>query len=251
MEMISFVIPARIDSMERLRNLQTVIAELSVFNSPIHILEADSEQKIHIKPHDNIKVTFIEDPNPIFYRTKYLNKLLRQVQTPFVGVWDADVIVPHQQIKHSINALCKEGFIFSSPFDGSYLMMNKTLSETYCKTRNSQLLNSKNGLEKLWEKPVWGGAFLVNRITYLQCGGENEHFYGWGPEDSERIHRLEILGHTIHRSKGTLYHLWHPRGKNSQYATLEQANHTRLELIKVCNMEKEELETYIASWNFT
>ena len=39
-----------------------------------------------------------------------------------------------------------------------------------------------------------GGAFLVNKNVYIKYGGENQHFYGWGPEDAERCKRMEILG---------------------------------------------------------
>lgn len=39
-------------------------------------------------------------------------------------------------------------------------------------------------------RPSVGGAFLVNRKVYLKAGGENEHFYGWGPEDTERVYGI-------------------------------------------------------------
>ena len=48
---------------------------------------------------------------------------------------------------------------------------------------------------------------------YVQAGGENEHFYGWGPEDLERVKRMEILGYSVTRIKGDLYHLYHLEGK--------------------------------------
>ena len=37
----------------------------------------------------------------------------------------------------------------------------------------------------------------------------NEHFYGWGPEDAERVRRMEILGYPVGvNTEGPLYHLW-------------------------------------------
>lgn len=248
METISFVIPIRIDCTERLRNLRTVITNLQELNCHIYILEADQEQKVYLEPNEKVETIFVKDNDSVFYRTRYLNQLLKQAKTSIVGVWDADVIVPHTQIEQSVIALQQSESIFSSPYDGRFLMMDPAWSEAYCLTHNNQLLHNERGLKKLWEKPVWGGAFLVNRSAYLQCGGENEHFYGWGPEDIERVHRTEILGYPIHRSKGILYHLWHPRGANSNFGTQERANNNRAELIKICNMEKEELQTYIASW---
>ena len=42
-----------------------------------------------------------------------------------------------------------------------------------------------------------GGAFLVNRVSYMEAGMENERFYGWGPEDVERVVRWDTLGYQI------------------------------------------------------
>ena len=91
---------------------------------------------------------------------------------------------------------------------------------------------------------------MVDKRSYLQCGGENEHFYGWGPEDVERVHRLEILGHSIHRVKNQiLYHLWHPRGVNSFLSDAERTFNNRSELVKVCSMTRDELEQEVKTWN--
>jgi hypothetical protein len=57
-----------------------------------------------------------------------------------------------------------------------------------------------------------GGAFIVNKQRYLKGGGENENFYGWGPEDAERLKRMEILEEPTQRIEGPLFHLHHPRG---------------------------------------
>ena len=95
-----------------------------------------------------------------------------------------------------------------------------------------------------------GGAFFVNRNLYLQLGGENEFFYGWGCEDLERYKRLEILCQPVYRVAGPLYHLYHPRKENSWYQNemLELSN--RQEFLKVCGMSCEELKQYVQSWKW-
>ena len=77
---------------------------------------------------------------------------------------------------------------------------------------------------------------------------ENENFYGWGPEDIERVKRWEILGYRIKRIEGSLFHLHHPRLKNSWYASniLELKN--KQELINICRMNNAGLANYISSW---
>ena len=79
-----------------------------------------------------------------------------------------------------------------------------------------------------------GGAFLVNKEFYLYAGGENENFYGWGPEDAERVKRLEIFNMSIYFTPGELFHLWHPVGKNSCFANHEVERKNRLELLNTC-----------------
>ena len=80
----------RIDSKERYHNLLVVIDSLlAIDNSEIIILEADTESKFS-KEHcsDRVKHHFVEDKDPVFHRTKYLNTLLGMSAHPIVGIWD-------------------------------------------------------------------------------------------------------------------------------------------------------------------
>ena len=121
-------------------------------------------------------------------------------------------------------------------------------------TRNSRsdIENLKSlKLQSVFGRPFCGGVFLAHRQRYLQCGGENEHFTGWGPEDAERLRRVSILGHSVKwTEEGQAYHLNHSRGKNSDFYSEEDAIRLRKELVKVCSMEREELQDYITgkSW---
>ena len=94
-----------------------------------------------------------------------------------------------------------------------------------------------------------GGGFIVDTKKYLQAGGENEFFLGWGPEDYERVNRMEILySQPIYRAKGGMYHLWHPRSLNSWYANEQYEINGKKELLKVCGMNGDELRSYIDTW---
>jgi len=79
-----------------------------------------------------------------------------------------------------------------------------------------------------------GGAFLTNKEKYLKTGGENEKFHGWGPEDAERVKRLEIMNLPIHYSEGPLFHMWHPRGKTSWYYSADNERQNRKEFLNTC-----------------
>ena len=94
---------------------------------------------------------------------------------------------------------------------------------------------------RLIGRPSVGGAFLVNKTKYLETGGENEGFYGWGPEDVERVKRLEILELPIARTKGALYHLHHERKPDIGVDNRKKARHNQKVLLNTCRQSKEEL----------
>lgn len=135
------------------------------------------------------------------------------------------------------------------PYSGVFLGISRFLSSLFRDSLELSLLTSPfankhlmNGYYSL------GGAFLVNRDEYLKAGGENENFYGWGPEDYERFYRMEILNKEIVRIEGPLYHLFHTRGINSTYANKKLAIQCKEELCRICSMTTLELNNYIKTW---
>ena len=246
---VAFVIPVRIDSEERKNNLFVVIGQLlSIENSKIILLEADNKPGLDAKKFNNrVHYHFFVDKDPIFYRTRYINKLLEIATNPIIGIWDTDVLVEKGQIEESIRQIKEEGKIMSFPYDGRFYVLSPALSDTFRTNPIFEIFEKQNEkLNMAFGTYCVGGAFLINKEMYCQIGGENERFYGWGAEDNERVKRLEILGYRIHRSNGVLYHLYHPRN-NSHYADHETESMT--ELIKVSNMTREELMLYIKTWH--
>lgn len=249
---LTIVIPVRIDSKERKENLDVVLFSLlNTTNAFIIILEADTEQRYYCNEINNrLNYLFVQDNNPIFHRTHYLNNLLNLSKTNIVGVWDTDVILDGSQINEAVKAI-KNGITFCYPYDGRFLFLGIEQSN---KIRKDVLtfLHDKpcSELETLCiGRPSAGGAFVVNKQRYLKDGGENENFYGWGPEDAERLKRMEILNEPIKRIQGFLFHMYHPRGINSTCG-LERDKNNIQELIKICQMRKDQLQEYINTWNW-
>lgn len=241
---VAFLIPLRIDSQERKRNLDVVLAELiRMEEADIYILEADSFPRYRLSEHfPRIHYQFIADNNPVFHRTRYLNILLQKVDHDIVGIWDADVVVPQKQIRSAVHAIVAAQAVMAFPYDGRFCSLPSDVSEV---CRGSFSFNVMKKL--LQQMPLGqgfysvGGAFFVHRQTYLRAGGENERFYGWGPEDVERVKRMEILGWPIYRVSGVLFHLYHPRNENSRYASKDLEKQNICELLRVCAMTRSEL----------
>ena len=211
---ISIVIPLRVDSQERSDNLNFVLSLL--LQMPfvdVDILEADVERRFHLLYHDErIRYCFVEYSDPVFHRTRYLNQLLLAALHPIAGIWDTDVIILRAQLMAAVEQI-RLGSVMSFPYDGRFIFLNK--KESLAVREDVSVLQKMK--ISYGGRPSVGGAFLVDRDKYLEAGGENERFYGWGPEDAERVKRLEILELPVSRVGGALFHLYHPRGMNSDF----------------------------------
>ena len=248
---VTIVIPVRIDSEERSHNLDWVIEHLSHWiNTSILVLEADEVPHYWLKEHyENVRYFFVEDHDRVFHRTHYLNRLIRMSETCIVGVWDTDVFVPKKQKTEAVRRIANGTVALCYPYDGRFCSLSeqKSLLVKAGKKRFSGRLSGDDVLSVMIHS--FGGAFFIDRKLYLQAGGENEHFYGWGCEDLERVKRMEILGLSISRTSGTLYHLYHSRNENSWFADLANERRNRVEYLNVCGMDRAALLEYIRSWS--
>jgi predicted glycosyltransferase involved in capsule biosynthesis len=161
-------------------------------------------------------------------------------QTPYAAVWDTDAIAPPKQVEEAVEYLRQSKTVMTYPYDGRFYAADKMTSNLFRQTLSYNTLITHIGTMGLmhgYHSP--GGAFLVKIKEYLEAGGENENFYGWGQEDNERLKRLEFLGLPVVRANGPLFHLWHPRGQNSWFANREIEIQNRKEILKICRMRKQ------------
>ena len=245
---LTFLIPVRIDSKDRLENLGLILDFIkSHFNTTVTVIEADKKELVHNAFIDH-KI-FIEDHDAVFHRTKYLNKASQESSSPFLAIWDTDVLIPSHQIELALKYLRNKDEDMVFPYDGRFFFTSKVFKQLYQQQKNIDVFELN---EDKFSLPAGshsvGGAFIVNREAYINAGMENENFYGWGPEDVERVKRWEILGYRIKKIEGALYHLQHPRMQNSWFASQKLELQNRKELVKVCQMSHEWLNSYVKSF---
>ncbi len=182
----------------------------------------------------SIQYTFIEDSDPILHRTYYINKMVKTATTPFIAVWDADIIISPLQVKIASEWLQSGEADIVYPYDRFALDTTSIIRRLFLE--NLSIIILEQNFMKMKEinapNPV-GGAFFANRMKYINSGLENEDFYGWGMEDGERFFRWKKLGYKIKRVPGPLYHLSHNRGINSVYQNADQGLFKRKETIKI------------------
>ena len=241
---ITFMIPVRFDSMIRLENLMLSINYLyRNFNTNIVVLQASNYDNGFLKKLlvKKARCVFVEDYDNVFYRTKYLNYLTHISDTPYLAIWDADIIIPKNQIIKSLVEL-ENGADVVYPYDGHFYDTTSIIRELYLRHQNVHILerNRQKMFMRYGNKMV-GGAIFVNRRSYISSGMENLNFYGWGPEDGERYTRWEKLGYKIVNIDGPLFHLTHERGNDSKFRSIDQMYSTNMELIQLLKSSKDEV----------
>jgi len=248
---VTFLIPLRIDSIDRLNNINLVIEYLKrKFITKIIVLETDIEEHFKNNPYVDKKI-FVKDKNPIFHHTMYRNFLSNCADSKIIAVWDADILLHYGQILEAINLIRRNKTNFVLPYDGRVFKIDPILKSLYLTHKDlSIILQNQKKMNLMYGHFSAGGVYFVKRNSYRMATVENEKFYGWGPEDMERVKRWEILGYNVEKINGPLYHLHHQRKKNSWYSSCGTEKRNRFEFIRICRMSKMELSTYFVNQAF-
>ncbi len=237
---LNITIPVRVDTVERLENIRTVVNFLFQHGfQNISVLEAAALCNGFVKEllGKRINYSFIKDEDLVFHRTRYINKMVSEATTPYVAIWDTDVIVPAKQVAEALRWLETGEADFAYPYDKPFLDTTPIIRKLFLEDGKIETLEqNRKKMKELYAPNPLGGAFLANRDAYIKSGMENEDFYGWGMEDGERFYRWQKLGYKIKRVPGPLYHLTHGRGINSMFHNPDQGLWKRKETLKAKRM---------------
>jgi hypothetical protein len=268
---VTAIIPVRIDSSERLRNLQTSVDFLlRFFDFKIIIKEVDVVQNVFFENTDRVKYIFEFSENDYFHRTKILNDMLKIVDTKYTVNYDCDVLLPQSNCYEALELLnaghdlvypYKKGMFLSS-WNFKQEDLSKFLSES--NTNNlSFFLNrfqfnpSQPGLDVFKKLNIGtihsiGCIQFFNTESYKKGFGENELFIDWGPEDQERLYRFYILGYKIGWIKnGSICHMAHPPSKSTDKNTTHNIKNHELYNWIVDNLKsKEQMLDYMNNLDY-
>ncbi len=220
----TFVIIVRLDSVARLENTLGVVTALCRnFDTNVVVGEVDDRCNGVLRKTlpRQAKYIFFKDEDDILYRTKYLNRMVDTLETPVVSIWDVDIAVDKHAVAECVNKIRSGEADFAYPYNGLFMETSRILRKFYLDTLDIRILqrnlNKAGTPYYLSARNMVGGAFFANRQKYVETGGENERYYGWGSEDFDRYFKWEGLGCNIHRVDTPLFHLSHPRGDNSRF----------------------------------
>ena len=246
---VTFTIPVRIDSEERLENIDlTLTYLLSKFDTNIIILEDDVEQKIEFhRTHERVKYIFNKNDSQIFHRTRLLNQLYSESKTPIIVNYDCDVLLREEQYVISAELIRSKFCDIAFPYKGECYDVPRYYIPQIINDLSVEKIDLKDCY--LMNDQAIGGVVFFNKYSYIKGGMENENFISYGPDDVERVIRFTRLGFLLKRVVGVLYHLRHPRGINAcrQNPFWE---HNINELRKIVTMSQNELQKYMHSWDW-
>ena len=260
----TFIIPLRIESRDRMRNIiTTLIYLLRNFKTNVIVKEVDTESifKESVQPAleealkdfqlEGLTHIFEQSDEFTFHRTKIINDMLWMVKTPYVANYDCDILLPKTSYAYAINLL-KNGFKDKEgnmqypklvyPFGLGQYQAQLTASDEEV----SNFINGEFNFEvfKNWRAydAKYGFVQFFETETYKKYGGENEGFVAYGYEDDERHYRFNTLTLAVRMSE-RIFHLEHSRSKNSWFNNpYIEDNRNLWEKLKSCS--REELELY-------
>lgn len=244
---ITFIIPVFYDSDDRKENLEIIIKWIRKhFNTNIYIKEIGKNNHFKYLEKDLDYYDFCFQDHDIMHRTKMLNDLTKIVSTKYVSCYDTDVLLPVNKYAMCLEKL-NNGIDFIFPYTYFYRIIRDNFINVFKETLDENILINFN--QSYNHGSSYGGAYFYNKQSFINAGMENENYISYGGEDWERPIRFSNLGFKVERLDGILYHIDHFKGLNSErnHPFFQQ---NELEFEKVKKMSKEELQTYIKTWEW-
>jgi len=261
----TFIIPLRIESEDRMRNIVTLLCFLfGNFDTNVIVKEVDSDPvfeqnvlpqvKEFVGRDINLTHIFEKSDDLVFYRMHILNEMLTMTKTDIVINYDCDVLMPVQTYVNAYDAILSGTYDVVYPYgNGNYQKQVNVTNEIVSEFLNEDFDFSILDKNSQVSSSDFGWVQFFNRSIYLEGGMENENFRGSSPEDKERFFRFTTLGYNVGRIDNWIYHLEHSRGPNS-WPTSIQGNPYMTQNFEIWNyiqtLNKEQLKEYYSNQEY-
>lgn len=198
---------------DRTTNLISVIKYIrSELTIPILVLEQDREPNKHLEKQlleYDVSYRFLYNPN-LFNRSWGYNCGVNIVKQTKIILADNDVILNHNNLKKGLEHLNEYDIV--KPFNKTYDLDQK---QTLDYIENNIFPSDIDQYKQRFYVVTAGGLMMIRKNTFLQIGGYDERFEGWGGEDDEMTIRiwnyLNNNHYTYYQFDGNLLHLYHDR----------------------------------------
>jgi hypothetical protein len=260
---LTFLMPCRIESNDRLKNIITSISYLTHHFPEAKIIVKENDTKSvfqekalpFLKEYFNRELTnlthiFEYDEDQFFHKTRILNDLLLESKTEIVYNYDVDHVLPVSSYHTAYNMITQQGFDSVYCYGvGVYQWLVDYPVEMF-----EKFLQSKFDLNVLQPgcnicPSVMGLGQMIRRQSEIDAYMWNENFMAWGPEDCEFLYRIQVMGCKVGRVKDMCYHLNHERTFNSHYHNPKWQENTNLWNV-IRTWDKDALVKYYENQNY-
>ena len=245
---LTFLIAAKVDHDDRLRNIRSTLSYLRHhFDADIIISEQDTSSKLHdMCKAFKCRHIYIET-DEFFNRQRGVNLAAKEASTPAIAHYDADILLRPQQIVGATDAIVSGKAQLVYPYDGNFYDVPEKYFDIINETKDLTNVNLEDCI--LFNPHSVGGVVMFDREHYWKCGGANEHFKSVGYEDNEINARFKTLGTKIMRTQWPLWHLTHARGDTS-FNHNPHIDFNRDYCLEIQSMNREQLQEHIDKWNW-
>ena len=229
MKDLTYILPTKIESEDRLKNIITSVTYIlkKIPDAKVIVKEVAEQNtfKFRALPEikkfvgiDNLTHIFEQSDDELFHKTRILNDLILSAETNIICSHDVDVIYPLTSHKTAYDSIMNDNAdvvypygcgVFQYQVNYSMDIFNSFLEsgfdidiiKPHCRTESSTI----------------GWTQFYNRQKVIQGGMWNENFLSWGAEDCEFYFRFSALGFRVARVNDWIWHFEHSRSHNSHY----------------------------------
>ena len=236
---LTFLIPTRIETEDRLRNIISSVSYL-LRHVPAKVIvkEVSGRNTFRFRALPEIKkyadttnltCLYEENNEPLFCKSKVLNDLIVAADTKVVANYDADCILPISSYGQAYEMIKDNECDVVYPYGcGIYQWKadyNMQIFDEFVNSWNGTSVLDKN---KTLSNSTIGWSQFIDRQKYIDGYMMNENFVSWGCEDDEFYFRMSTLGYNIGRVHDYVYHLEHGRTHNSWFSNPNFNNNWQL-----------------------
>lgn len=263
LEDVTFLIPLRIESQDRMRNIITsLIFLLRNFNTNVIVKEYDCESifeksvlpvvidAVGEEKTKNLKHIFEKTDEFIFHRTRLINDMILEATTPIVVNYDSDILLPKETYLYARDLILNgyrnpeqpdkdpEPVKVVYPYGYGDFQWQVTATDEEV----TDFINSNFNFTAFKNCRKWDAKFgfcqFFDREEYIRLGMENENFVSYGYEDDERYNRFNLLSNVV-RINDFVFHLEHVRSQNSWFTNPNiEKNRSLWGVLKMLDSEK-------------
>ena len=229
MKDLTYIIPTRIESEDRLKNIITSVTYIlkNIPESKVIVKEVAEQNTFkfralpEIKKYveiDNLTHIFEQSSDELFYKTRILNDLILLAKTNVICSHDVDVVYPIKSHQAAYDLIKEDKADIVYPYGcGVYQYQVDYPIEVF-----TSFLESGFDMRVIvphcrTESSTIGWTQFYSKAQVINGGMWNENFLSWGAEDCEFYFRFNALGYRVARVNDWIWHFEHSRSHNSHY----------------------------------